>query len=82
MDTQTIESAIFLYLKNDLGVAEDLGRDDLLFTSGAIDSFDLVRILSFLNDRFSLDIPPLEVSLENFDSVARIGALVAARVPT
>ena len=82
MELHAIESDILQYLRDELGAAEDLSRDDPLFTSGAIDSFDLVQILSFLKERYSLDVSPLDVSLENFDSLARISALVAARTAT
>ena len=79
MELHEVESDIFQYLRDELGVAEDLTRDDPLFTSGAIDSFDLLQILAFVKEHYSLEVPPLDVSLENFDTVARMGALVVAR---
>ena len=82
MELQTIESDILHYLREELGVAKNLARDDPLFTGGAIDSFDLVQILSFLKERYALEVSPLDVSLENFDSVARMSELVAARTVT
>jgi acyl carrier protein/D-alanine--poly(phosphoribitol) ligase subunit 2 len=79
MEPERIEADITEYLRREIGVPPDLPRDEPLFTSGVIDSFDLVHLLAFLRERYGLEISPLEVSLENFDSVARLTRYVASR---
>lgn len=79
MDIEVIQSEIIEYLTEEIGVGRELGKDDLLFTSGTVDSFDLVRLLSFLKEQYGLELSPLEVSIDNFDSVAGISELVRNR---
>ena len=80
METEVVESDILQYLRDELGVPEDLTPAAPLFSNGTVDSFDLVRILSFLGERYGLEISPLEVSLENFDCVKSMSELVTARL--
>lgn len=64
---------LFTFLNKKLGI--DTGSIDestLLFSSGMIDSFSLMSLISFIEKRGSFRMSPLEVSLENMDSVERI----------
>ena len=47
-----------------------------LFSSGFIDSFALVSLISFLEDRGGFRMNPLDVELDNVDSVAKILAFL------
>ena len=80
MDIGDIRSKVIEYLKEEIGVDDGIAEDDPLFSTGTVDSFDLVRILSFLKEQYGLELSPLEVSLDNLDSVARISELVSKRV--
>lgn len=51
------------------------GRTDLA-SSGDLDSFDVISIVSELNDVFDIDIPIEEIIPENFDSLEAIKELV------
>lgn len=77
MQQAEIESQIRDYLVNELGTEQNIGADDLLFSGGVLDSFDIVQILDFVNSRFNVEISPLEVNLDNFDSITRMCELVA-----
>jgi acyl carrier protein len=80
LEIDAIETDILDYLRDELGAPSDLTPAAALFSNGTVDSFDLVRILSFLDERYGLEVSPLEVSLENFDSVRSMSALVVARL--
>lgn len=54
----------------------DLADDAPLFSSGLLDSFSLVDLISFLETEVGIRIGALEVTLENLDSVDRILAFV------
>jgi acyl carrier protein len=56
-----------------------LEPDTPLFSSGRLDSLDIVRLAVFIETRFGIALPPLEVGLENFDTIARVAALVMKR---
>lgn len=51
------------------------GKSDLV-NGGYLDSFDIITLVSELNDKFEIDIPVEEIITENFDSVDAILALV------
>jgi len=51
------------------------GKTDLA-TSGELDSFDIISLVSELNDAFDIDIPVEEIEPENFDSLESIMKLI------
>jgi acyl carrier protein/D-alanine--poly(phosphoribitol) ligase subunit 2 len=50
--------------------------DTPLISSGYVDSFSMVSLLVFLENKFKIKIPPSKATPEAFDSVNRIVALV------
>lgn len=48
-----------------------------LMSTGMLDSFALVTVITFVEDEIGAEIPPSDLSFENFDSVAGICAYVA-----
>jgi acyl carrier protein len=59
-----------------LNPQEKIGVDTDLFESGALDSVVLVGLLTKLEEKFQLEIPPNEFSPENFSTVAGITKLI------
>ena len=57
------------------GVSED---DDLL-GSGLIDSLGIMQLVLFIETEFAMDVPPEDVTIENFQTVAKIGAYLEGR---
>lgn len=54
---------------------------DLLLT-GAVDSLGVVRITQWLEDECGLGVDPLDVTLENFQTVDRMVSYVKKKVET
>lgn len=66
------------FFDEDLGLdTEDLSEDSPLFSSGVIDSFTLLSVMGFLEDRGGFRFDPSEVTLENLDTVERLLAFYA-----
>lgn len=60
-------------LKDHLGLdTADLSGDELLFSSGRLDSLNSLRLLLALEGEFGVSISPLDVSLEDVDSINKI----------
>ncbi len=55
------------------------GRTDLV-DSGDLDSFDVISLVSELNEAFDIDIPVEEIVPENFNSVEAMMALINAQL--
>lgn len=55
---------------------EKITCDTPLISSGYVDSFSMVSLLVFLENKFKIKIPPEKATPEAFDSVNSIVALV------
>ena len=60
------------------GVRKDVAfeKETALIDDGVLDSFDIISIVSDLNDAFDVDITADELEPENFNSLDAIVALV------
>jgi acyl carrier protein len=60
------------FLVEEFGVdPKEISPQTLLFSSGLIDSFALVALLTYIENKTDFFIPPTDVKLENFDSIER-----------
>jgi acyl carrier protein len=50
--------------------------DDLLFSSGLIDSLNIVEIIHFVESYFKIQVDPMDLSMENFNSMASVAGYV------
>ena len=58
-------------------VNSDIKNDDTdLLASGLLDSFDIVNLVSQLEEAFTVEIEPTDIVPENFRTVAAIAALM------
>jgi acyl carrier protein len=55
---------------------EEITFDSPLISSGYVDSFSMVSLLVFLENKFKIKIPPEKATPEAFDSVNKIVELV------
>jgi acyl carrier protein len=57
----------------------NLGDDTPLRTSGILDSVSTLRVVSFVEERYGIEVEAHEASVENFDSIAAIAAFVQSK---
>lgn len=62
--------------KEVIKTSDDVGNIGDLVTSGAIDSFDMVKLMVFIDKEFGVKISQEDLTEENFSSVSAIAALV------
>jgi acyl carrier protein len=55
---------------------EEITFDTELISGGIVDSFSMVSLKRFLENKYEIQIPDADASPEAFDSVNRIAALV------
>lgn len=68
---------LLTFLNKKLGIdTASIDDSTLLFSSGMVDSFSLVSLITFIEKKGGFRMNPLDVSLENMDNVERILAFV------
>jgi acyl carrier protein len=72
------EAALIQYLRQKTGI-EDLDTKTALFSDGTVDSVGMVDLIVFIETETGCEIRQEDVTLENFDNVSRILALLASR---
>ncbi|MCK9995184.1 MAG: hypothetical protein KAH56_02765 [Candidatus Krumholzibacteria bacterium] len=69
-----LEYVIKEYLEDDED--EEITYDTELISGGIVDSFSMVSLKRFLENKYDIQIPDADASPEAFDSVDKIAALV------
>lgn len=52
--------------------ADSIANDDELLLSGVLDSMAIAQLVLFIEGEFSVDIPPEDIRIENFQTIAKI----------
>lgn len=78
MNIQEIKDLVLQYVKKEYLTDEDveLTYDTPLISSGYVDSFSMVSLLIFLENKFKIKIPSSKATPEVFDSVNNIVTLI------
>lgn len=69
------------FIETELMIGEDvtLGDHDDLLVDGIIDSLGVVRLVGFVESMFGVRIPPEEMVVDNFRTIAVLGDHIEAR---
>lgn len=71
------------FLQDDLAVdTTDLSDDCPLFSSGLVDSFALVSLMTYLEDEGDIRVSASEVTLDNMDSISRVLKYIESKQQT
>lgn len=76
--TAELEQFVLAELAQGSGMSTIDPEEDLL-GSGIVDSHGLMELVSFIESRYGIAIGDDDLTPENFESLATIGALVSAR---
>jgi acyl carrier protein len=70
---------IVRFFETELGLENGSYQDDeLLFSSGRLDSFGLVTLLAFVEEKLARRLRTAETTLANFDSITRLDKFMSA----
>jgi acyl carrier protein len=81
-DTQEIKSKLKTFILSEFlpgESADNLGDDTPLRTSGILDSLSTIKLVSFVEDTFGIEIEAHETGIQDFDRIEDIAALVARK---
>jgi len=76
MEHAEITETVRLMLIEEFGLEEDLAPETLLFSSNLLDSLNSLEVIALVETKMGIRISPLDVSLDDFDSVDRITATI------
>ncbi len=78
MNTEEMKELVLNYVKKEYIDDDDteITNDTPLISSGYVDSFSMVSLLVFLENKFKIKIPSSKATPEAFDTVNSIVALV------
>jgi acyl carrier protein len=82
MATSSVESVIKEYILGEFLQGEDSSQlDDTtpLITSGIMDSIRTLKLVAFLEERFSIALAAHEADADHLDTIAMIAALVRSK---
>jgi acyl carrier protein len=79
MSRESLDLLLRRFLRDELGVEDELAADTPLVTAGLIDSAGVVRLAALLEDATGIVIPDRDINADHFDSLVRITAYLAAR---
>ena len=65
-------------LLNELHDDVDFEAEEALVDDGIIDSLDIVTLVTEINDRFDVSIPPEEIVPDNFNSAKALWELICS----
>ena len=80
MTESEIQETIVSYLRDECGAPRDLEGDTALFSSDLLGSTDIVGLVLLIEERFGIDVPGQDVTLDHFDSAGRMVEYVRARM--
>jgi len=71
MDQINRETPLLDFVKDELlrGRKPDLKADEDLLNTGIIDSLGILRLVSFIEEHFGIQVPDQDVVYENFNSI-------------
>ena len=78
-DTQSIKEQIRQYILTEFLPGEspaNLKDDTPMRTSGVLDSMATLQLVTFVEERFGIEVEAREAGVENFDSINSIAAFV------
>ncbi len=71
---------LITFIRDEVAVMDgDVASDTDLLLSGLVDSLGVIRITQWIEDELEVDVPPGDVTLENFQTVDRIVEYLAGR---
>ena len=57
----------------------ELGDDEDLLASWLVDSLGMMRLVGFIDEEFGISVPPEDVTIESFSTIATIAGYLEGR---
>ena len=76
-----MKEKIIEYIKKDISndPSEDIDVNEDLLGNGIIDSIGMIKLISFLQEEFEIEVPSEDMTVENFMTVQNIMAYISKK---
>ena len=83
MSTTEIRSTLTQFVTEELlGELEPVSPDENLLSDGMVDSLGMVRLLGFIEQTYGYAVPPQDLTIENFRTIAVLEAYLQDALKT
>ncbi len=81
LTAETITERLLAFINSEIAISTDPvePETDLLIT-GAVDSLGVVRVTQWLEDELGFEVDPIEVTLENFQTVTKMVSYASTKL--
>jgi acyl carrier protein len=66
------DEKLMVFLRDTLNIDDPIVPETELFSVGLLDSMAMLNVIAFVEENARIEVRPEDVTLENFDTVARI----------
>ena len=80
MNETNITPKIRAFLSESMAVAEDTADSAPLFSTGTLDSVSAIDLVLFLETTFNIKINPIDISIDDLDTINKISEFVGSRI--
>ena len=83
MQRATIIERLQRYIAQDILAGKDIGLNETtpLLEWGIINSLQMIKLMNFIDQEFTVDIPPDKLMAEYFTTISSIASLVMEQMP-
>ena len=75
-----VEERVMGILKSLLTAPTELGVDTLILNGNLLDSYEILNLVAAIEEEFPIVFTPDDLTVQNFNSVALIAALISKRM--
>jgi acyl carrier protein len=76
MSVETIQAQLLQFVNHEILGGGTVGPDDEVVLDGTVDSLGVARLLGFIETEFSIRVPPEDVTIENFRTIATMAGFL------
>ena len=80
MNENNITSKVRAFLNESMAVPEDTADSAALFSTGTLDSVSAIDLVLFLETTFGIKINPIDISIDDLDTIDKISEFVGSRI--
>ena len=80
MSVEMIQAGLLKFVNDEILGGGTVGPDDEVVLDGTVDSLGVARLLGFIETEFSLQVPPEDVTIENFRTIATMAGFLHQQV--